>query len=150
MKQNLLYALLLCALSFSALSAQTYFELQNDSFAKAVKLVKSYISLDNKRISINLTNSHNGRYIITSSLLAENDSLELRSHIKNMLGGAKDTILRFQTQEFIQKLDNLLVKKNTLKIAGHYQAIKISNGKEESEFATTDGQGLMTLLEYGE
>lgn len=151
MRRNLLYLIVFIAFTFPAISALGYFRVQNDSISKPIALLKKYIGLEEGKIlQIRIINSHNGRYIITSTITTKGDSLQLKSHVKNMIGGQRDTVLHFRREEFMQKLDGILIRENFLKIAGHYKTISIKRGADESEFGTTEGRGLMNLLEYGE
>ena len=60
------------------------------SISKAIVLIKKYVSVENREITnVTIVNSHNGRYTITSSILAGPDSVRLLTHVIDMIGGKR-------------------------------------------------------------
>jgi hypothetical protein len=121
------------------------------SISKAVGLIKKYVSNDAMEvINLEIINTHNSKYTITSSLWSGLDSVKLYTHIIDMTGGQRDTVLNLPKQIFLFKLDRASYPINSLKLAGHHQTISVKKGEMEEVFRTYDGRALMNLLEYGE
>lgn len=64
-----------------------------------------------------------------------------------MMDGERDTVSWLSREAFKDRLKDASSVDDMLKFAGHFQTIKIKNGKEEFAFGTTEGRGLMNFLE---
>lgn len=122
---------------------------RQSDISKAVELIKRH--LDNRGLfTITITNSHNGRYIVASSILTRADSVTLQTHITDMTGGKRDTTIFLSRKDFLSKLDRARDPINSIKLAGHHQRISVKRNELEETFNTVDGRTLMNILEYGE
>lgn len=122
--------------------------LQEDSILKIVTAIKSWFETESgSTFRIEVINRHNGTYTIMSDIKKAGDSIEIKSHIKDMMDGERDTVAWLSTEAFKDRLKDASSVDDMLKIAGHFQTIKIKNGKDELVFGTTEGRGLMNFLE---
>ena len=148
MKAILLSFILITILVLSTKSVGSANAIQEDSVLKIITLIKKCFEAEkDATIRIEVTNRHNGTYVIISDLKQERDSIELRSHIKDMIGGERDTVSKLTMITFGDRLKGATAIDDVLKIAGHFQTIRIKKGKEEFVFGTTEGRGLMNFLE---
>jgi hypothetical protein len=122
---------------------------EQPSISKAIAVIKKCV--DNRELTnVTIVNSHNGRYTITSSIWAGEDSVRLLTHVTDMTGGKKDTTINIEKRDFVVKLTRASAPVNSIKFAGHHQRIAIKRNGHEDTFETVDGRKLMNLLEYGE
>ncbi|WP_222931325.1 hypothetical protein [Xanthovirga aplysinae] len=121
------------------------------TIAEPVKLIRQQIEKYKEPFDIEITNSHNGRYIVNSNIGLENDEVQIDTHINNQaFGSESDTTFIFTKTDFVAKLNFELEKANDqIKVAGNYQTIKVILGDSTFNFYTRQGFGLMSLLEKG-
>jgi hypothetical protein len=119
------------------------------SISKAVASIKNCVD-NGESTNVTIVNSHNGRYAITSSIWVGPDSVRLLTHVIDMTGGTKDTIINLAKNDFLFKLDRASYPINSTKLAGHHQKISVKRNGLEETFETVEGRTLMDLLEYGE
>lgn len=121
---------------------------QEDSILKIMTVIKSWFETEKEAtIRIEVINRHNGTYTIMSDLKKSGDNIEIKSHIKDMMNGERDTVSWLSMDAFKDRLKDASSVDDMLKIAGHFQTIRIKKGKEEFVFGTIEGRGLMNFLE---
>lgn len=130
--------------------AQGQAPLTTGQISSATELIKNFIT-DREITTIGITDHHNGRYTITSTLRSSEERIEIITHMIYMTGAQRDTTFALPQREFLVKLDKASYPVNSIRLAGHYQTISVKkNSILENTFDTRAAGALMTLLTYGE
>ena len=123
----------------------------SQSAYEPIFLIKEQVEQLDNQFDVEITNRHNGSYILYSKVKVEKDSVRIDNDIQNDYNGTKsDTTLTFLKTDFIKLLNTELLNADAqIKIAGNYQAIKIIVGHTIKVFYTRQGLGLMNVMGYG-
>ena len=99
----------------------------SQSAYEPIFLIKKQVEQLDNQFDVEITNRHNGSYILYSKVKVEKDSVRIDNDIQNDYNGTKsDTTLTFLKTDFIKLLNTELLNADAqIKIAGNYQAIKI-------------------------
>ena len=122
------------------------------SALKPLQAIEAYLESDTINFFIvEIINTHGGRYEVISNIEKTRQGIKLETRTKNSSDQESDTIMYFQRQAFMEKIEHEInVSESQLAIAGNYQSIKVTYNSVSEEFFTKRGFGLLNLLVYGE